>query len=64
MKLATTKQVKHLGFLAIAVGIAVMGLSSKIEVSSSFAGILTFVVGLGLAGIGVVKLQHAAKSRA
>lgn len=61
--MATAQQVKRTAFLAIVVGIVTMGLSSKVEASSTVAALVTFVVGFGLAGVGVFKLERAAKAR-
>jgi len=49
--------------LALAVGVATMGLSNAVAETSSLAGAVTFIIGLALAGVGVLKAGQAAVGR-
>ncbi len=61
--MATSQQVRRMAGLALAVGVATMGLSNAVAETSSLAGAVTFIIGLALAGVGVLKAGQAAVGR-
>lgn len=61
--MANAQQVKRTAIVAIVVGIFTMALSGSMAASSLVAAGVTFVVGLAVAAVGVLKIGQAAKAR-
>lgn len=60
--MSTEKDITRLCALAIAIGVAVMAFSTRIAAASELAGIVSFVVGFGVAGVGCLKFLQLAKA--
>ena len=61
--MTTAKKAKFISGVAIVTGLATMVFSNNVAESSALAAVITFVIGLTVVGVGVVKVAQTAVFR-